>query len=126
MEMLNQSKTKTHRGKHQTHVQHLGLMVASSMPLSGPTLPALLLAAYMISFFGQLQCVLTAFLPKYIWSLHYNFASLPQPHIQTSQELCVENPTVLHVAWLNSFLVENLQHPFIFVSCMLSIAVLYE
>lgn len=52
LEMLDQGKTKIHQGKHQTHVQHLGLMMTSSMLSGGSTLPTLLLVACVVSLLG--------------------------------------------------------------------------
>lgn len=69
MEMLDQSKTTTHQGKHQRHVQHLGLMVASSMPLRVPPF--------------QLCCL------QRMWSLSLANSSMwPQLSFQTKSRVC--------------------------------------
>lgn len=136
MEILDQSKTKAHQGKGQTQVQCLGTMT-SSMLLSGPTLPALLFAVYVIFLRSNLLHDHSFPSKRYLmclaspapWSLYYNVASLPQPHTQTSQEICVENLTVLHVVWpqqLSRAWLKPLMSPFVFVSCLLSTAVPYE
>lgn len=100
-------QSQTHQGKGQTQVQRLGMMT-SSMLLSAPTLPALLRAVYVIFLRPNLlrahnfpsKIHLMCLASPAPWSLSYSVASLPQPHTQTSQKTCVENLTMLHVAWL--------------------------
>lgn len=87
-------------------------------------------SAYVISFFGQLHSVLTAFLPKYIscfWHLQHPESLLqfcftsPASCTDQSQEFCVGNPTMLHGAWpqplSGAWLKNSMAHSFLYLVC---------
>lgn len=127
--------TKAHQGKGQTQVQCLGTMT-SSLLLSGPTLPALLLAVYVIFLRPNLLHDHSFPSKRYLmclaspapWSLLQCCFTTPASYTDQSGDLCRKSHHAACCLASAAFqsLVETFMSPLVFVSCMLSTAVPYE